>query len=345
MTKRQIILLGVILVILALGILVKSWSRSMSDAAGSSQGKGVAVVPFDPAKVERILIGRGLQTPPIELAKENGAWKLKSLWNAKADPVKVENLIQRIGSAQGELRGTGKNLFRDFGIGDEDSFSIKFLGAGNAPFADLRVGTKSAGPDGYFIRKVSSADVYLVDLNMAELLGIYTAFDVAKPSSAFWADLSFFNLDPERVTKITVYHFKGDEKTLVLGLARGANPKDPLKSFWKFLRKDMTSPLDPEKVVRFIATLTSIKAQKVVNPDGKGYGLEKPVWQLAVAEGVKKTILNAGPKDAKEGLYYVKAPSSPSVFSLNATYFDDLNVDDTNFVKDVPAAAEPKKSP
>jgi len=111
MTKKQIIILGVILVVLALGILVKSWSRSMSDATGSLQGKAVVVAPFDPVKAERILIGRGLQMSTVELAKENGAWKVKSLWNAKADAVKVESFIQKIGSVQGELRGAGKNLF------------------------------------------------------------------------------------------------------------------------------------------------------------------------------------------------------------------------------------------
>jgi hypothetical protein len=275
----------------------------------------------------------------VELVKEGNVWKVKSLWNAKADSVKVEGLIQKLSSVQGELRGTGKKLFRDFGIGDKDSFSIKFTGA-NKTFMDLRLGTQKAG-DGYFIRKAEDDGVYFIETDMAGLLGIYADFEKATPSSAFWADLSLFNLDPEKVTKVAVFRMKGDEKVMAAGLERETDPKDPAKSSWQFLREGIISSPDPEKVLRFIAMLASIKAQKVVDPDGKGY---EPVWQLVVTEGNKETILDAGPKNEKEGIYFVRASSDASVFGLSASYFDDMNVDDTHFMKDASAAAGPRKS-
>ena len=343
MKPKQIIVLGVIFGILVLGILLKSWVRSVSDHAGAARGERMAFAEFAPAKLERILIGRGSQSPTVELTKENGVWKIKSLWNAKADPGKLEKFIQKLCSVQGELRSSGKKLFADFGIQDAKAFSIKLLGAGNVPLQDLRVGTKQAGENSFFIRKAASEDVYLVDVNLAELLGIYAAFEEAIPASAFWADLDLFNLDPEKVTKITLYRIQNEEKTMVLGLERVTDPKDSLKISWKFLRKDMTSSPDPDKVLKLIAAMNSIRAEKVVDPGGKGYGLGKPVWQLAVTEGNKKTLLSAGPKAAKENLYYVKTSSAKSIFSLGSGYFDDLNVDDTHFVKDVPPAALPKE--
>lgn len=363
MKPKQIIVLSIIFGILALGILLKAWVRSAADHAGATQGGSVALAEIDPVKLEKILIGRpsktGSPSPVVELSKENGVWKLKNLWNAKADPGKVEKFIQKFSSVQGELRGSGKKLFADFGIQDDEAFSIKLFGTGNTSLADLRLGTKKAGENGFFLRKAASENVYLVDLNMAELLGIFTDLKEATPASLFWADLSLFNLDPAKVTKITLFLLKGEEKTMIAGLERVADPKDPLKSSWKFLRKDMTSPLDPGKVLKFIAVMNSVRAGKVVDSGGKGYGLEKPVWQLAVTEngppvqtgrgspssqGGRKTLLSAGPKDEKAGLYYVKRSGDPTVLDLPASFFADLNVDDTYFVKDIPSAAEPKKA-
>jgi len=343
MKPKQIIILSIILGALVCGLLLKSWVRFAGENAGAVRNERVALAQFDPSRLERILISRGGRSPGVELAKENGVWKVKSLWDAKADPVRVEKLIQKLRSLEGELRGSGKQLFADFGIQDADAFSIKLLGVANTPLLDLRLGTKQAGENGYFIRKAADENVYLTDVNMAELLGIYAAFNEATPASPFWADLSLLNLDPEKVTKITVYLLKGEEKTMITGLERETDPKDPLKTSWKFLRKDMSSLPDPDKVLKFIATMKSVPAEKIVDPGGKGYGLEKPVWQLAVAEGGKKILLNAGPKDEKGELFYVKRSEDPTVFGLKASFFTDLNVDDTHFIKDIPPAAEPGK--
>ncbi len=348
MKPKQIIVLSVIFGILALGVFLKSWVRSADDNAGAAQGGRVTFAEFDPVRLEKILISRpakagGSPSPVVELVKENGVWKVKSLWNAKADPVKVEDLIQKIRLAQGELRGFGKKLFADFGIQDAEAFSIQFFGTGNVLLRDLRLGTKQAGESAYFVRKVPSENVYLVDTNMAELLGVYGAFEEATPGSLFWADLGFFNLDPEKVTKITAYRFKGEEKTMITGLERETDPKDPLKSSWKFSRQDMTSLPGPDKVLKFIVVMNSLRAQKVVDPGGKGYGLEKPVWQLAVTEDGQETFLNAGFKDEKGDFFYVKRSGDPTVFELKSSFFDDLNVDDRYFIEDVPPVTEPKK--
>ncbi|MBI4711089.1 MAG: DUF4340 domain-containing protein, partial [Candidatus Omnitrophica bacterium] len=300
MKQKQIIILSVILGILVLGILLKSWVRSRGDHAGTVQSGGVALAKFDPMKLEKILISRGSQAPSVDLAKENGVWKVKNLWNAKADPVKVENLIQKLHSARGELRSSGKKFFPDYGIQDEEAFSIKFFSTGHASPQDFRIGINQAGESAFFIREATREDVYLVEVNVAELLGIYSASDEATSEGLFWADLALFNVDPERITKISLYLLKGEEKTMVAGLEREVDPKDPLKSSWKFLRKGMHSSPDPDKVLKFIAAMNSIRAQQVVDPGGKGYGLEQPVWQLAITEDGQKTILNAGPKDEKK---------------------------------------------
>jgi len=342
MKKKQIIILSLILGILALGVLLKSRVRSGGDNAGAVQAGGVALAKFDPMKLEKILISRGSQAPSVDLAKENGVWKVKNLWNAKADPAKVEKLIQKFYSIRGELRSSGKKFFADYGIRDEEAFSIKFFSTGNASPQDFRIGINQAGENAFFVREATREDVYLAEVNVAELLGIYSASDEATSESLFWVDLSLFNLDPERVTKITLYLLKGEGKTMVAGLEREVDPKDPLKSSWKFMRKGMRSSPDPDKVLKFIALMNSIRAQQVVDPSGKGYGLEQPVWQLAITEEGQKTILNAGPKDEQRKIFYAKHLKDPTIFNVQASFFDDLNIDDTHFLKDIPSAIKPK---
>lgn len=340
MNKKQIVILAMILGVLALGTLLKLWVRSVEERAISAQKTGTAIMKFDPAKAERILIDRpGKQTEqksqssPVELTKENSVWKVRSLWGVEADPAKAETLIRTLGALSGEVRGTGKKLFPDFGIREDDAISIKVFDAENRPLSDLWLGTKQAG-NGYFVRKAAGEEIYFVESDMPSLLAIYAGLEEAAPLSENWADLTLFNLDPAKVVKITASQIKGDEKTLVLGLILEADPNDPGKKIWKFMRKDMKFSPDPEKIAGFFAVLKGIKAQKVMDPAGKEYGVEDPVWQLAVTTEDGKTILNASAKDAKEELCYVKFSNKATVFGLAAHDFDDLNVDDTHFVKE-----------
>lgn len=337
MRPRQIIILSIIFGMLVFGILLKSWIRSADDHAAATRNGLVALAAFDPVKLERIRITRGGRPPAVELAKENGVWKVKSLWDAKGDPAKIENFIKNLRAAQGELRGSGKNLFEDFGIQDADAFSIELFGTGNALLQDFRLGTKQAGDRAFFIRKVAGEDIYLVEMNMAELLGMFAGLGESAPPSLFWADMSLFDLDSEKVTKITVQKVKGNVKTMTAGVELIKDPKDPAKSSWVFLqRADRSYLLDPEKVVRFIATLNSIKAQKVVDPAGKDYGLENPGWEIAVTEGDRETLLSIGGQDEKEKGCFVKISGNPAIFILGATYTGDLEIDDTRFAKEIP---------
>lgn len=357
MKPKQLVILSLIFGVLAFGIVWKSWVRTAADNAGAAQGGLVAFSEFDPMKLEKILISRpektGASRPAseaardsrssgVELARENGVWKVRSLWNAKADPVKVKKLIEKLRASRGELRGSGKKLFPDFGIEDAHAFSIRLLGPGDRPLQELRVGTKRAGEDGYFVRTAANENVYLARLNLAELLGIFPDFNEGSPENLFWADLHLFNVDPEKVTKVTIHRLTGEERNRVAGVERETDPQDPLKSSWKFLRQGMSSLPDPDKVLKLIAVINSIRAEKIVAPDGKGYGLEAPVWQLSVTEGLEKTLLSAGSRDQTGEFIFVKHPGVATIFVLKASFFSDLNVDDTNFLKEIPPAAGPK---
>ncbi|HNX67901.1 MAG TPA: DUF4340 domain-containing protein [Candidatus Omnitrophota bacterium] len=352
MNQRTIFILSVIFGALVLGLGVQALFRAYDrTTAGSGRDGSVLAVSFDPAKVEKILIGRPVQpagraaVAPVELVKDGAAWKVKNLWNAKADPAKIKTLLQKIGALRGEFRGSGKDLFPDFGITDTEAFSLKFEAASDVSVLDLRIGTKPAG-NGYFVRKAGGNDVYFAEIDLAGLFGIFTPFEDAIPAGDFWADVTLFDLAPEKVRKITVNHIRGTEKQMTAGCALEKDPKDPAQTTWVFLqRADRSFALDPDKVLRFIATLNSVKAQKVVDPAGKDYGLEKPAWEIAVTEGERETVLSLGAKDEKTSSYFVKISAVPAIFQLSAYYAEDLQIDDSRFMKEAPKENPPVAAP
>lgn len=347
MEKKQILILVLILGALTIGIVAKSWIQANDFTVQSGVTTEDAVLfQLDPAKVERILIGKGPSTPPIELFKEKDLWRVKSLWGVRADAGKVKNLLEKLQSAKGELRGTQKKLFSDFGIRDEEALSIIITDAGNKALLDLRVGIQQAGMQGCFLRKAGSEEVYLSEVNVPGLLGIYASLKEGLPLNDYWADVTLFNLQAEKVQKITVHFIKNGVKTMTAGVALVVDSKDTTKKTWSFLqRPDKSSSLDPEKVTRFIATLNSIKAIGVADPNGKNYGLENPSLEVAVTEGDEETVLSLGAKDEKANIYFVKLSNSTTVFTLTAYYFEDLGIDDTRFLKEPPPpAADSKKS-
>ena len=332
MTRRQILILTAILGILAAALLARNFSNRM-DFARSRELYGRFSSPFDPSTAGKILIGKGTEPELIELYKEKDLWHVKNLWGAWADEARVDALLVVLGDLRGDLRSSEEEAFGDFGITDEESFSVLVTDALSRPLLDLKIGTRQPGHSSFFIRQAGRGDIFYTDAKLDHLLGLFMGLEESVPVPDFWADLSLFRLDAAQVRKITVKRLKDGVTSLVAGVER--EPTDePGSGRWKLKGPKEALPADPDKILRFIATLNSIRAQGVADPNGKRYGLESPVWELSVTSGEKETVLFAGAKDAKDYLFFVKKEGTPQVFRLNGHYFEDLNVTNDKFVKE-----------
>jgi hypothetical protein len=328
MDRKHLIALAVILALLIAGVYFRDL-LGKNDTAVTDGVSSRVMASFDAGRASLIAIGKGSGAASVELFRENGTWKVKKLWNAKADPAKVGALLAALPALRGDLRGSDKALFRDFAITDDEAFFIKVADDAGAPLFDLRVGNRSAGPGSYFMREGGEADVFFTDTPFDRLLGLFTALEEAMPANEFWADLSLLSVDPDKVTRITVGRVKNDVTTLMASVSRSAAGS----SDWKLSGPKESLPADPGKILGFIATMNSIRAQKVENPRNRSLGLENPVWKLTVTQDGKETALLAGPKDAKDYVYFLKRADSPEVYRLNGYYFEDLNVTNDKFVK------------
>lgn len=349
MEKKQIMILILILAILLAGTALKILIQKKDpQTVPGPQFSGALAFQFEPATVERILLRRTAKTPQVELVKVNGRWEIKSLWGAIANEGKVISFLEKIRDIRWEPRAAGGKFFADFGIDHAEAFSIRLTGAENSPILDVRVGTKPAGRDGYFLRKASGDEVYFTDTNMAELLGIFTAFNEAAPLSGYWANLALFNIPIDRVLSVVMKPFAGGkEQPPVLGIRREVTGDDPSKNPWSFIKEESPAKtVDPEKVLRLLVALNSVQAQAVVDPNGQDYGLGAPVLEIAVTEKDRGEVrVTVGPKNAKEDVYYVKVSDRPEVFKLSANDFADLDMKDEQLLKEIPAAKAPPKAP
>jgi len=338
MKQKQIIILSLVLSVLLVGTLIKTVIQKENvQTVPGNQIYGSLAFGFEPHKVETILIGRGMRDPLVELVKESGLWKVKGLWAANANEEKVDNFLGELRGARGEIRATGRDFFPDFGIRDAEAFFIKLIGAGNATLLDLRVGTKTTGSRGYFLRKANGDEVYFTDTNMAELLGIYTNFTEAVPSNSYWADLALFHADIDRTISVVMEHISAERRrTTVLGIRREGTESDLTKKLWSFINQGSSKkPVDSEKVLRLFVTLNSVQAQSVADPSGKDYGLDTPFLEITVTEkGHNEIHAIVSPKNVKEDVCFVKISNRPGIFKLSAHYLQDLDMKDEQLLKD-----------
>ena len=128
MRRKQILFLFLILAFLSAGLWARFFlnHRQGSDVAGVDE----KLLTFDPGAAECILIGKGLK-PQVEIFKEDGIWKVRELWNARADEVKVQAILSALSGIRGDLRSSDPALLKDFGITDPEAFCVKAMGGNN----------------------------------------------------------------------------------------------------------------------------------------------------------------------------------------------------------------------
>lgn len=349
MKKKQIIILCLVLGVLLAGIIFKTFVRGTDPRTVSGpQLEGDPAFRFDTAQVEKILLEHKGKAPPVELAKVNGRWEVKTLWGARADEGKVLRFLEEVRGLHWELRAADKKFFSDFGIDDPEAYSVQLAGTGDAPLLDLRVGTKQAGRSGFFLRKASEDEVFFTETDIAELLGIFSAFADAAPRPDYWADLTLFDIHIDRALSVVIERLSGGkERVPALGVRREAEGEDLSKNAWKFTAAGSPAKaVDPDKVLKLLIALNSVKAQTVVDPHGKDYGLKAPVLEIAVTEkGRGEVRITVGAKDEKADVYFVKSSDRPGIFQLSANDFQDLDRKDEQLVQEAPAAQGPPKAP
>ncbi|HTL48691.1 MAG TPA: DUF4340 domain-containing protein [Verrucomicrobiae bacterium] len=331
MKSSHVLVLGLILFFLGVGIAIKQLRRPAYLAASATTS---LKADFDAAKVSKIVIGKGEKASSIELVKEKG-WKISGAWKSAADNHKVDALLGRLKSLEGELRSTDKALLADYGIADEEAFHVHLLD-GDKSLTHFLIGAKSSGAGSVFVRLKDSAEVFAVDEPLLESLGVESGPEAGEPPAEYWHDLRFFRSDTSLVREIQVLKMGPGEPVTQAGLvkqpAAAAKPEA-----WAFSKIGHAFALDEKKVQEYLQFLSGAMGIRAVDPKAD-YGFQAPLWKITVTlEGTDAAVIEIAAKPGQAEQYFIRNSLYPEeVFEIPFYTVERIAVKDAFFYLDNP---------
>ena len=354
MNRKQIIFLGILLVLLIVGVTVKEFQKpaELTKEEYVPLALSLRAESVEKIEIEKKVTGAEQSQKPVLFAlvakaKEGQKiWRIPDLSNARADKAKIERLIKDIHEAKGELRGKGASLHKDFGLEEEKALRVSFYDAVGADLLTLFIGEKRFAAGEIFIRQKDSDSVYLVNTDLLSRIGIYGDSSKEKPTSEFWAALNLFNFDPSKVEQLEASRLIDGKLTVVADVIREIDPNDPAKRKWKYQRTGLPFALDAEKVRKFLDELKTWNAMKALAPEpGKNYGFDHTEAQMKIRlEGNKEILIKGGDKDTAAGSYFMQVSTEPTLYKLGDYYFNSFQIDDSKFFISNPLGVDPEKT-
>ncbi|MBI3307050.1 MAG: DUF4340 domain-containing protein [Candidatus Omnitrophica bacterium] len=322
MKAKQIIVLAVVFLLLAAGVVLKKFYKPVEI---SSEFYTPLDISFETGQVAAVEIAAGKTEPAVVLVKENNIWKIPGLWDVRADQEKIEGFLNELRQTKGELRAKDKNIFGDFGIGDEEAWRLVLKDQNQAPLASFLFGTKREISEGaLFLRRPDSEMVYLINFDFFNLIGIPGNVSIKTPAEDFWADFKILPVSSDQIQTIEILHLGPGKESKVLNLVRSSSGD----TAWKFGGKEITAALDQEKLKNFLQALGNWSADQILDPAGKDYGFEAPTWQmkLSTVSGQEILVTRGGKNPGNQNSFF-KVSTSPAVFEVSPYFFQNVDRD------------------
>lgn len=333
MQVKHIILLGVIFLALLAAVLAKSFF--MKPPVEITEYKHLEI-SFAPAGIHAVEMKNLATNALIKLERKGDDWFIPSRWDVRGDKGRIEHLMNQLKELSGEVRSTSPELLDDYGIGDNEAFSLTMFDEEGRAQETLLIGIDvPAGGGVSFLRKAGSADVYLVDKDVFSLIGVRRtrALDQGVLNVDHWVDLALARIDAPAVNALKIS--RCGEPAAAVDIKKEFDEEKKLNR-WVAQGKQSRSDLDAEKIKGFISGINNLRGQQAVDPQGGDYGFDQPF--LSVRLETDKDILEffVG-KEKEEGMgdRYLKTPSG-HVYFTQRNVIDQLNIDVTQFFVDEP---------
>jgi len=332
MKTKQILTLGVIFLVLIFAVIMKEMKKP---AELATQEYVPLEISFDRDNIEAIDISRVKDVATeeeyfVQIVKKEGAWKVGTSYDARADENKIKAFLDEIANAKGELRAQSKDVFEDFGITDELSYRVVLLDSAGKDLLKLRIGTVKNRGRSIFVRREGEENVFMTDADIFGKVGIYGKPAEADLGTDFWVDLRLADYDTAKVISLETKTFDEGVETLRTNVVKENGQ-------WKHVRDGLPFEIDQAKIVQHLDSIKSWRAQKTLEPDTADLGFDTPAWQMKIGfEGGENIILKAGNINEDAKAYYIYVSSEPVPFQLTHFYFENLSVDDSRFFKNNP---------
>lgn len=243
-------------------------------------------------------------SPPIQMVRENGAWKIVKPVETGADQPSVNGIADGLAAAL--VSGTepaGPDRLKAFGLAP-GALSIEFDAKGGAKHT-LLLGDKDFSGDSVYGVADSGKTVDLLP---------QTLLVSADKSLEDLRDRSVLRVESESVSGFELKNASGEVAAM----------KD--SSGWT-LTKPENKPADTDMVSQLLAGVSTGKMESVASetPENLGkYGLASPAITLETTDGKgNKQTLTVGKKDGDN--YFARDLSRPTIFRINGDLYKKLS--------------------
>lgn len=297
--KNLMILLAVFVVLMGIVFLKK---RMEPVVPTTEETVDIIAGSVDLESLSEALFRFGTTETKIHLVKEEGRWKVKSLYGVYADEDVLGTFLKKIDDLRGELRSGEAALFGDYGITDEEGIHI-LLNGKDGTAVSLVVGSRRAGWSANFVRLRDKNEVYAVEDDILAEFGLWGDPQAGNFNADKWVDKQVVRFDPKNVIAFRIS--QGNEAAGKVWLDLELGTVDDKKKWESSV--PYAFALSATKIRDRLQNFLNMRASTVVAADTSdtwGNSSWKVEWKLE--DGGQITLLR-GNKDKDGYHYYVKA--------------------------------------
>ncbi len=324
--KKLLVLALIVIALLIVGITVKK-KQKVSLVETVKLKKLISNVSND--KVTKIEFKA--ETKKLTIEKKDNEWTLPEVHNAKAEGDKVEALIKTLVNLEGELRSDSKEVLGDYGLTKGKALEIAIYTQGNTPVVLLA--GKEAGYKTYFVRLDNSNDVYVINENLPDKVGLPANESAGEPDYKEFVNLALFADSSVDNTAVIKLLYKDAIKLTLLKEKAAANEPE----VWK--AENVPFKLKENGARELIRKLKELNADEIVSENNdagqKLFGFDKAP-QIAISyktadnkEVQLYAVVNEKDKETyaltisgKSNIYTIKRSALNRMFFNNSAVFD-----------------------
>ncbi len=351
MKNRQFIILIVVLAILSGAYLVqRSVQEKRRQTAGKSGGyEEILPRDFSPEDVRRIVCYAGTNTEAaVTLEEKDGVWRLPDRFDARAATNKVQQLLEKLTSLEGEVRSDSAEVLDEYALRPEEALHVILTDRRDNSERHILAGKKGPRFGTSFVRREGSDAVYLVGVDLRREFNIW-GDELKDPDPKVWVDLRVVQVDEDAVRRLAMdtpwsrvvlekrevpvekkeEEAAADDESVSdadeeaaaespdAAGTEGEEEKEP-ETEWKwFVVEPEGRTLAEDGVKRWVESLNRFNALDVVDPEKiDEYGFDPPEFALEIGlDGGTNRVLQIGSEVPETtGERYVRVLDGENVF-------------------------------
>ena len=271
--KRLLPLAAVLVVLVAVALMVKQqptptrlvdqvgWQRLVPETLKAESITGVDIYQGS------------LPDQVLSLRRQGDGWQVPTYFDAPVRPSRIENLLEQIGSLEGELRADRDELVGEFDLEEEQALHLRvYTDDKEEPSLHLLAGR--GGRRSGFVRLVGESRVYNVDLNLHSMAGLWGENLGNAPAAETWLQLRLNEIRSENVAAVELQSARGHFRFARVE-SEDAEAASEDQGTWRSEVPDVDYEVNHQLLDRIAVALGNLRADDVADGSNvAAYGLE-----------------------------------------------------------------------